>query len=72
MSEPTTYEIELRGRPGDRALRPVVDDFTVAPTSDGNTRLVGVIRDPSHLSGLLAHFTSLNVAVVRLAATDGA
>ncbi len=72
MSEPTVYEIELRGHPGDRALGPVVDDFAVEATPGGNTRLVGVIRDPSHLSGLLAHFTSLNVDLVRLEACDDA
>lgn len=66
MSHPQRYEIEIRGRATDRVLHPVVDEFRVCPTADGTTRLVGEIRDPSHLNGLLAHFTSMNVEVVGL------
>lgn len=66
MPEPSVYEIEIRGRATDRVLRPVVDDFSITPTPHGTTRLVGDIRDPSHLNGILAHFTSLNIEVVRL------
>ena len=66
MSHPHRYEIEIRGRATDRVLHPVVDDFRVEPTDHGTTRLVGEIRDPSHLNGLLAHFTSMNVEVVEL------
>jgi len=62
----TRYEIEIGGRPSDRVLRPVVDEFIVELTEAGTTRLVGEIRDPSHLHGLLAHFTSLNVEVIAL------
>ena len=66
MSTPSHYEIEVRGRPTHRVLHPVVDDFRIEPTGRGTTRLVGEIRDPSHLHGLLAHFTSMNVEVVAL------
>ena len=62
----TRYEIEIGGHASDRVLRPVVDEFTVELTSAGTTRLVGHVRDPSHLNGLLAHFTSLNVEVIGL------
>ena len=61
MTEPSRYEIEIRGRATERVLHPVIDDFRIEPTECGTTRLVGEIRDPSHLNGLLAHFTSMNV-----------
>ena len=70
MSRPTRYQIELRGRATDRVLRPVVDDFRIEPTGAGTTRLTGQIRDASHLNGLLAHFTSLNVEVIELRRLD--
>ena len=63
---PTRYEIEIGGHASDRVLRPVVDEFTVELTGAGTTRLVGEIRDSSHLNGLLAHLTSLNVEVIGL------
>lgn len=67
---PTRYEIELGGHASERVLRPVIDEFTIEPTDVGTTRLVGEIRDPSHLNGLLAHFTSLNVEVLALRRLD--
>ena len=66
MTEPSRYEIEIRGRATHRVLHPVVDDFRIEATACGTTRLVGEIRDPSHLNGLLVHFTSMNVEVVGL------
>ena len=67
---PTRYEIEIGGHASDRVLRPVVDEFTIERTESGTTRLVGVIRDSSHLNGLLAHFTALTVEVVGLHRLD--
>jgi hypothetical protein len=67
---PTRYEIEIGGHASARVLRPVVDDFTVELTEAGTTRLVGAVRDSSHLDGLLAHFTSLNVEVMALRRID--
>lgn len=74
MHRPTSYEIVVRGRPGERLLRPLLDDFTGDVAPDGNLRLTGVIRDASHLHGVVAHLTSVNVEIVRLgpASTDGA
>jgi hypothetical protein len=69
---PTRYEIEIGGHASDRVLRPVIDEFTVEITEAGTTRLVGAIRDSSHLNGLLAHFTSLNVEVLELRRHDHA
>lgn len=70
MSRPTRYEIQIRGRATDRVLRPLVDDFRIEPTDVGTTRLIGLIRDASHLNGLLAHFTSMNVEVIELRRLD--
>ena len=67
---PTRYEIEIGGHASDRVLRPVIDEFTVEFTEAGTTRVVGAIRDSSHLNGLLAHFTSLNVEVFELRRLD--
>ena len=67
MPESTTYEIVLRGRPSARLLRPLLDDFTFDNGRDGVTRLVGEIGDASHLHGVLAHLTSVNVDVVSIA-----
>lgn len=66
MSEPIRYVIEIRGRATERVLRPALDDFHIEPTDVGTTRLIGDIQDASHLNGLLAHFTSMNVEVVEL------
>lgn len=66
MTERTTYEIVLRGRPGTRLLRPLLDDFSVDTSVEGVTRLVGEIADRSHLHGLLAHITSVNLDLVSL------
>jgi hypothetical protein len=75
MSESTTYEIVLRGRPSARLLRPFIDDFTIDICTDTcrddatgvATRLVGDICDPAHLNGVLAHLTSVNVEVISIA-----
>ena len=71
MPEPTAYEIVLRGRPGRRLLRPLLDDFTIDTASDGRaggfTRLVGDIGDPAHLHGIVAHLTSVNLEIISIA-----
>jgi len=68
----TRYEIEIGGHASERVLRPVVDEFAVERTGTGTTRLTGVVRDPSHLNGLLAHFTALNAEVIGLRRLDAA
>jgi len=72
MAEPTTYEIALRGNVGARALRPLIDDFRATESEPGITRLVGVIRDPSHMHGLVAHLASMAVDIVSIVPTDSA
>ena len=66
MPEPTTYEIVVRGRASARLLRPLLDDFTVEHTADGTTRLVGEIRDASHLHGVVAHLTAVNAELISI------
>lgn len=63
---PHRYQIEIRGRATERILRPVTDEFAIDIIPGGDTRLTGEIRDPSHLHGLLAHFTSMNAEIVSL------
>jgi hypothetical protein len=72
MPRPNRYEIEIRGRADARILRPVVDDFRIETTDHGTTRIVGDVLDASHLNGLLAHFTSMNVELVELRCLDDA
>ncbi|MDO8362639.1 MAG: hypothetical protein Q7V88_07065 [Actinomycetota bacterium] len=69
MSEPTTFEIVIRGRASARLLRPLLDDFTF-DHSDGNTRLVGVVRDSAHLHGVVSHLTSVNVELISIVSVD--
>ena len=66
MTEPTTYEIVLRGRASARLLVPLLDDFTVDHAHDGTTRLIGEIRDASHLHGVLAHLTAVNTELISI------
>ena len=66
MSEPTTFEIVLRGRASARLLRPLLDDFTITYTLPGDTRLVGEVRDAAHLHGVVAHLTAVNVELVSI------
>lgn len=70
MTEPTIHEIVVTGRPGTQLLRPLVDDFAVERLDGGGTRLVGTVRDPAHLHGLVAHLTSVGVDVVRFGPVD--
>lgn len=64
MSERTNYEIVLRGRASARILWPLIDDFTLTQTTDGNTHLVGEIRDPSHFHGIFAHLIAVSAEVI--------
>ena len=64
MTEPTSYEIVIRGRAAARLLRPLLDDFSFDHTVEGVTRLTGVIRDGAHLHGVVAHLTSVSVELI--------
>ena len=67
MSEPTTYEIVIRGRASARLLRPLLDDFTFDHSRDGVTRLTGDIQDAAHLHGVVAHLSSVNAELISIA-----
>jgi len=67
MSQPTPYEIVLRGHPSPRLLRPLADDFMIDASAEGTTRLVGAVGDQSHLHGILAHLTSINLELISIA-----
>ena len=66
MYEPTTFEIVLKGRASARLLRPLLDDFAFDLAGEGNTRLVGEVRDAAHLHGVVAHLTSVNVELISI------
>jgi len=66
MPEVPTHEIVLRGRLGLRVLGPFQDDFTIDHDQAGLTRLVGSVRDPSHLHGLVAYLASINAELISI------
>ncbi len=66
MSNVHTHEILLRGRFGCNLLDPFRDDFTVDYDATGYTRLVGTVRDSSHLHGLVAYLASINAELISI------
>lgn len=62
----TTYEIVLLRRLDHHLLDPFVDDFTVDHDIAGHTRLVGTVRDASHLHGLVAYLASINAELISI------
>lgn len=66
MTEPTTYEIALRGNVGVRSLRPLIDDFEITESEPGTTRLVGIIRDSSQMHGVVAYLASMGVELLSI------
>ena len=66
MPDLQTHEIVLRGRIGRRLLAPFLDDFTVEPDDSGRTRLVGTVRDSSHLHGFVAYLASINAELISI------
>ena len=64
MTEPITYEIELKGKVGSRSLRPLIDNFSVDRTEAGVTRLVGDITDASQLHGIVVHLASMSLEII--------
>jgi hypothetical protein len=66
MTDVLTHEIVLRGRLGLHVLGPFLDDFTIDDHAAGVTRLVGTVRDPSHLHGLVAYLASINAELISI------
>ncbi len=67
MTEPTIYEIVIKGRANPRLLRPLLDDFSFDHTGHGVTRLTGEIRDAAHLHGVVTHLTSVSAELISVA-----
>jgi hypothetical protein len=67
MSTTTTYEILIRGRASARLLRPLLDEFAIDHTTEGDTRLTGHVRDSAHLHGIVAHLTSVSAELISIA-----
>ena len=72
MNEPITYEIVIRGQASERILARLRDDFSIDATAGGHTRLVGEIRDPAHLHGVINQLTSLAIEIVSINPADPA
>ncbi len=70
MPATNTHEVVVRGRIDSALLGPFLDDFTVTATEPGRTRLVGVVRDASHLNGLVAHLASINALLISITPVD--
>jgi hypothetical protein len=70
MPTARTHEIVLRGRIARRLLGPFVDEFTVDHDRPGVTRLVGSVRDSSHLHGLVAYLASMNAELISVTHID--
>ena len=66
MPDVHIHEIVLRGRLGGGLLGPFLDDFAVDHDAAGLTRLVGTVRDPSHLHGLVAYLASINAELISI------
>ncbi len=66
MPDVHTHEIVLRGRLGPNLLGPFLDDFAVDLGEAGPTRLVGTVRDASHLHGLVAYLASINAELISI------
>ena len=70
MPDVPTHEILLRGRFSGRLLGPFIDDFTHSCDDAGFTRLLGSVRDPSHLNGLVAYLASINAELISITPTS--
>ena len=70
MPAPCVHEIVLRGRLGRRLLGPLAEGFRVEHDRPGTTRLVGTVRDASHLHGLVAYLASINAELVSITPVD--
>ena len=66
MPDGHTHEIVLRGRIGEGLLGPFLDDFCLDGGETGRTRLIGTVRDASHLHGLVAYLASINAELISI------
>ncbi len=70
MNELVIYEIVIRGSAGEHILARIADDFEIGATDDGNTRLLGTIRDAAHLHGVITYLTSLAIDLISITPAD--
>ena len=54
------------GKASERILARLRDDFSIEPIAGRHTRLVGEIRDPAHLHGVINQLISLAIDIVSL------
>ena len=66
MNAPITYEIVIRGLLSKRLQGTLADDFTIEAANAGTTRLIGPVRDPAHLHGVVTNLTALAIEIVSL------
>ena len=66
MNEPVTYEIVIRGHASERILARLRDDFSIDTAAGRHTRLVGQVRDASHLHGVIHQLMSLAIEIVSI------
>ena len=64
ITEPTRYEIRVRGRLGETLLAAFPDLH--AETDAGDTVLSGALRDEAALHGVLAQFEALGLVLLEL------
>ena len=70
MNDPSIYEIVIRGTASERLLARFSDDFAIDVTGDGNTRLIGEIRDSAHLNGVISHLAALTISILSITPGD--
>ena len=68
MAEGGTYRLEVKGHLGDLMGRSFPRMRIVY--KNGNTVLVGPVRDQAELNGLLQHFLELGITLVSVIAVD--
>jgi hypothetical protein len=68
MGEGGTYRLEVQGHLGDLIGRSFPRMRIVY--KNGNTVLVGPVRDQAELSGLLQHFLQLGITLVSVTAVE--
>ena len=69
-NDPVVYEIRVRGVL-DTEWSDWFDRMTVSPQEDGDTVLVGPVRDQSALHGILAKIRDLGLPLLSLSRREG-
>jgi len=64
------YELVVR-EPLDPSWSEWFDGFTITVSENGETKIVGFVRDQTALHGLLARIRDLNLTVVSVARMEG-